>query len=185
MILRRGLEAPARRLKSTGQSRSAHHLHHPTTNLVYSEDAWHGAQAAPFLPFLHSSILWGPRQSWQICLYLHSEAFERQTPRFHLSQGSSHLKSDLPLAFPFASPVRVPAPMGLSQYNLRSSNWERSVSSRSRRSPTRTRMALSSAMTLAWWQGNVAEKRERIRTPYVSSSDLRWGKANEAAFTYK
>ena len=52
-------------------------------------------------------------------------------------------------------------------------------------SPTRTQMALSSVITLVWWQGNIAEKRDRVWTPYISSSDLQWRKVNEAAFMYK
>src|SRR5258705_5649648 len=113
---------------------------------------------------------WGPRHSWQICLYLHSEAFERQTPRFHLSHTSSHLRVDFGFGLPLESLSRVPAPIGLSQYNLRSSNWAWSVSKRSHRSPTRTRMALSSAMICVCLSMEVAAKSERIRDPYVSSS---------------
>ena len=127
----------------------------------------------------HLLALCFPPHSLQMCWYLQSDAFDLQIPLFCWSHGSSLQKSDLVLALPGS-----PAPMGLSQYSCRSSNWTWSMSSKSRCSPTQTQIALSRLMILKWLPGLVAEKSLRICYEYMDSLLSLCGKAKETALEY-
>ena len=155
---------------STGWSCSAQHSHLPTTAHRYSVGAWHNAHTSflSFLTFVGSVGASAFLTDMSVFAIRGLRAADTSIPSvtrvFALG-----IRSDLGL--PLCVTVRVLAPMGLSQYSLRSSNWVWSVSNRSRRSPTCTQM--------------VECNNTGVVTGQRSSSDLRWGKANEAAFLYK